>query len=80
MTYESWKRSWKNSNNGQRLGQAFVCDFIKGNWPNLFYETNDDHAEQLIRIWLTDIQVYPNVPEKVDPEYQSVRLPFIYGN
>lgn len=78
-TLNQWINDYKTSRPHERLGQAFVNDFIKGTWPELFYQKNDDVALEMIKIWLKDICTYPFVPQKIDREYQAARSSFFYG-
>lgn len=52
------------ANVGQRLGQAFVNQFISQPMPDLFYERNDKAAEAVIRQWMVDHQYYNTLPPK----------------
>ena len=61
-TFQEWKADFKQNRPHERLGQAFVNDYIKCQWPDLFY-TNDEHkAQALIMDYLSDTQHWPNMP------------------
>lgn len=63
--HEWFNDYYKNHAKHERLGQAFVNDFIKQPWPELFY--NNDIAKCLIMIenWLHQNQYYVDMPQKV---------------
>jgi hypothetical protein len=65
MTYYEWYSEWETSREYERLGQAFVNDFFKESWPELFYCASNEKAGRMIFKWLTDIQVWPNLPNRV---------------
>jgi len=46
----------------QRLGQRFVNMFIRGPWPELFYERDDVKAGEMILSWLNDHQYEEDLP------------------
>lgn len=80
MTFEEWKKRVKKTRYYLRVGQAFVIDYIKGSWPELFYEENEQKADALIIEYLQRLQYFPNVPPAViDPQYQEVRQALLYG-
>lgn len=54
MTYYAWLQDYFQNRKSERLGQAFCNDFIKGPWPELFYETDLKKAEAIIGKWLLD--------------------------
>lgn len=64
MDYIQWYSTWHLKRKHERLGQAFVNDFIKSPWPELFYETDERVANGMIVDWLVAHQYYPNLPEK----------------
>lgn len=80
QTYQQWKADFKQNRPYERLGQAFVNDYIKGVWPELFYTNDEGKAQQMIMDYLNQMQYWPNMPEVIDREYQSIRSQFIYGN
>lgn len=45
-----------------RLGQFFVSRYIKGTWPNLFYEKDDKVSLYTIEGWLKDHHYYNELP------------------
>ncbi len=47
MNFQQWKANFKQNRSHERLGQAFVNDYIKGVWTELFY-TNDEAKAQAI--------------------------------
>lgn len=62
-TYEEWRHDWAtNRRTNERLGQAFVNDFIEGQWPELFYETDVYKSDVHIHNYLVDLQYYPYMP------------------
>lgn len=66
MNYEQWKQLWRIGHGSERLGQAFVNQFITGEAGQLFYEDDYWEADRLITEWLIDNCHYPNLPEKVN--------------
>lgn len=50
---------------GERLGQAFVNDFIRDQWKELFYEENYEKALDLIVDYLVHCSHYPQLPNKL---------------
>lgn len=46
----------------QRLGQRFCNMYIKGTWPELFYQINETAAARMIDTWLTDNHYSDCVP------------------
>lgn len=48
-----------------RLGQYFCNTYIKGSWPELFYEEDEEKAAEIIRTWLVDHQYTDTMPPKV---------------
>ena len=52
----------KSMNDGQRLGQRFCNMFIKGAWPDLYYEENDAVAREMIRTWLSNHHYHDELP------------------
>lgn len=50
---------------GLRLGQRFCNEYIKGEYPELFYMKNDEKAKDLIEKWLNDHQYTQSLPLKV---------------
>lgn len=49
-----------------RLGQYFCNTYIKGSWPELFYEEDEEKAAEIIRTWLVDHQYTDTMPPKVN--------------
>lgn len=66
MDYEYWKQMWRDSRTSERLGQAFVNDFISDMKVPLvrqiYYKTDYWEADELITQWLMENRYYPNVP------------------
>lgn len=63
MTYENWKQLWRIGKGSERLGQAFVNDFMIGtDTGQLYYEQDYWTADSMITQWLIDNCHYPNVP------------------
>lgn len=57
MTFQEFKNyHYANKHDGLRLGQRFVSMFIKKEWPDLFYEEDDNKSLQMIRDYMEDIQ------------------------
>lgn len=80
MTFEEWKKRTKANRPSERLGQAFVSDYIKGVWTELFYEADDKKAEAMIVEYLQAVQYFPNVPPApIDTAYQIARQTLLYG-
>lgn len=48
-----------------RLGQRFVNTYIKGSWPELYYEADETKAAEIIEQWLIDHQYNDHLPEVV---------------
>lgn len=68
MNYEEWKQLWRIGSRGDRLGQAFVNDFLIGDGPlirKIYFLDDYWEVDALITQWLIDNCHYPNVPEKV---------------
>lgn len=49
----------------QRLGQHFVNQYIKGQWPELFYCNDVAKATQMISDWLVDNQYIDQLPQPI---------------
>lgn len=49
----------------ERFGQWFVNRYIKGNWPELFYEPKDVVAIGMVYKWLEDHHYIDTLPQKV---------------
>lgn len=49
-----------------RLGQRFVNKYVKGQWPELFYEPDEAKAIATIRAWLHGLQYGEELPPLVD--------------
>lgn len=45
-----------------RLGQFFVSRYIKGTWPELFYERDDKVSMSIIEGWLMDLHYTDTLP------------------
>lgn len=68
MSYEKWKQMWRIGNGSERLGQAFVNDFLVGDSPlirQIYFKNDYWEVDELITQWLIENCHYPNVPEKV---------------
>jgi len=48
-----------------RLGQFFVSRYIKGTWPELFYERDIRVSTRIINQWLTDHHYVDELPQPV---------------
>lgn len=49
----------------QRLGQAFVNQFIRHPWPELFYEEDEQKALNMIKQWLQNHCYFDTMPPQV---------------
>ena len=66
MTFNEWLEDWKYNRPCERLGQAFVNDFVKEPFPELYYTEDNDHALRLIEEWLLRYDYnYVNMPQKI---------------
>jgi hypothetical protein len=65
MIYRVWFLDWRANRKGERLGQAFCNDFIKGSWTELYYEEEEHIAEELIVDYLVTLCYYPETPSKI---------------
>lgn len=50
---------------GERLGQAFVDDFIKVEWDELYYCEDYEKSLALIVDCLLECRLYPKMPNKI---------------
>jgi len=51
---------------GQRLGQRFANEFIKGvGFDEIFYAQDDGKALEMIRLYLGELQYLPDMPMRV---------------
>lgn len=66
MTYYAWLQDYFQNRRSERLGQAFCNDFIKGPWPELFYETDLKKAEAMIGKWLLDNHYMKDMPQLIE--------------
>ena len=70
MDYEYWKQMWRCGRSSERLGQAFVNDFISDMKVPLvrqiYYKTDYWEADELITQWLMENCYYPNVPARAE--------------
>jgi hypothetical protein len=57
-----------NVKDQQRLGQRFCNTFIKGAWPELFYETDEAVALFKIDLWLVDNCYFNAMPLPINKE------------
>lgn len=64
MTYAKWFLNWRANRKTERLGQAFINDFVRDPWPELYYQQHEHLADLMIREYLMDLCYYPNVPHK----------------
>lgn len=65
MDYEKWKQLWRISSRGERLGQAFVNQFLPAGdqfTRTIFYVEDYWEADRLITDWLMNHHYYPNTP------------------
>lgn len=66
IPFSQWEVNWAIHRHHERLGQAFVNDFVKTPWPELFYEPDTIKAKQMIIAFLKDNCYYPNLPQLID--------------
>lgn len=66
QTFKEWYRNYsflKIANPEEKLGKAFVDDFLpNSHWEDLYYEQDDDKALGMIVRFLIDAGYYPYVP------------------
>lgn len=74
QTYYQWHADWVNSRPHERLGQAFVNDFIDKPWPYLFHCEDSERAGRIIYYYLTDHCYWPNMPDKLPQEVVGVEV------
>lgn len=75
LTYYKWFQEWSDSRPFERLGQAFVNDFIRNPWPQLYYCTDNEKAGRMIYLYLSDHCYWPEMPPKVpqmSPQVEKV--------
>lgn len=66
-TFSLLKNQWKKeteTNPYIRFGQWFVNNYIKGQWPELFYG-DEKLADLLIQQWLIDFQYTDTLPSVI---------------
>lgn len=63
VLYTKWFANWSD-NRTERLGQAFVNDFIRIPWPDLYYCTDDVIASREIYKYLERHCYWPFMPLK----------------
>lgn len=51
---------------GERLGQAFINDYFKCPYPELYYEDDDVVALETIEKWLNDNCYTDELPERIE--------------
>ena len=69
MTFSDWVADWSKNRPQERLGQAFVNDFVKEPFPELYYARDEDHdyTKSLIQDWLDRYHYsYENMPQKIE--------------
>lgn len=49
---------------GERVGEAFVNDFVSTQWQELYYEENHQKALAMIVDFLVSCHYYPDMPQK----------------
>lgn len=75
LTYYKWFQEWSDSRPFERLGQAFINDFIRIPWPELYYCTDNEKAGRMIYLYLSDHCYWPEMPQKVpqmSPQIEKV--------
>lgn len=55
----------QKAGDGIRLGQRFVNTYIRGSWPQLFYETDEAKAMKMIEEWLLRHHYYDELPREL---------------
>lgn len=66
MSYEKWKQLWRIGHGSDRLGQAFINEFLpEAIWPDLFYEEDYWVADNIITEYLVCNCYYPNTPKVI---------------
>lgn len=65
MKFSYWYDNWKQNRQAERLGQAFVNDFVKTQWQELYYEDDEKKALDMIMMLLVSCHYYPNTPHRV---------------
>jgi hypothetical protein len=60
QVYSSWKK--ESLTTKERLGQFFVNRYYKNPWPELFYESDENKAELMIKDYLLDVQWVEDLP------------------
>jgi len=64
QTFSNWLYSYYKNPKGERIGQAFVNDFIKEPWPELFYCENYEESAEMILEWLSSHCYVFTMPKK----------------
>ena len=70
QTYYKWFQNWDQARPFERLGQAFINDFIRIPWPELYYCEDNEKAGRIIYMYLSDHCYWPEMPPKV-PQMSS---------
>lgn len=67
--FYDWFNDWKENRPTERLGQAFINDFIRSNWIELYNEEDIHTSMRTISEWLKDHSYYDEIgfymPEKI---------------
>ena len=67
MTFKEWLEDWKYNRPHERLGQAFVNDFVKESFPELYYCQNRVKCLDIISEWLERYHYsYDTMPQKIE--------------
>jgi hypothetical protein len=72
VAYQKFVESYKCDAEAQahlRLGQYFCNTYIKESFPELYYESDDNVAAEIIEKWLADHQYTEELPEPIDRTY-----------
>jgi hypothetical protein len=64
-SFQSLVSDYLSTRTPERFGQWFVNRYIKGQWSELFYESNDVLAMGIVHKWLEDLQYIDTFPQKV---------------
>jgi len=66
MTFGQWVADWSKNRPHERIGQAFVNDFIKQAFPELYYCEDTAKCFDMIYEWLSlHGYDYHNMPENI---------------
>ena len=67
MTFDGWVADWSKNRPHERLGQAFVSDFVKQSFPELYYCEDTAKCFDMIFEWLERYHYsYDTMPQKIE--------------